>query len=276
MNKLVQYFNVIKKGVAAIGGVNYLFKNKAGIKIQTIFRAIIGFNVAGIKISQAPFRLLMNQKPAFKIITFVNGFSKKEIINAGIKVVTSVSGLFRPTQRPAFKLTQVSYNLTRTVGGNLATLTTQNTQGWTNPNNAISGTNGRIDSVNATFTGNVLAARNGTILLDYANLVNKTELIISSVKLRFYFQTAGTVLNNADVQLKWNKGGADISLATITGDTNASVTPNEYDITSQIASWSDLDNLQTKVLCDSAVSENWTCKLDAIEVEIIASKIDIL
>jgi hypothetical protein len=276
MKKTIQYFNVIKKAVAAIGGVNYLFKNKAGIKIQTIFKAIIGFNVAGIKISQAPFRLLIKQNPAFKIITFVNGFSKKEMLNAGIKVVTSVSGLFRPTQKPAFKLTQVSYNLTRTVGGNLATLSTTNTQGWTNPNNAISGTNGRRDAVNSTFAGNLLATRNGTILLDYDNLVNKSELIISSVKLRFYFQTAGTVLNNADVQLKWNKGGGDISLATITGNLNASVTPNEYDITSEILSWSDLDNLRTKVLCDSTVGETWTCNLDAIEVEIIASKIDIL
>jgi hypothetical protein len=274
MNKLVQYFNVIKKGV---GGVNYLFKNKAGIKIQTIFKAIIGFNVAGIKISQAPFRLLMKQNPAFKIRTFASGFSKKEIINAGIKVVTSVSGLFRPTQRPAFKLTQVSYNLIRTVGGNLATLTTPNTQGWTNPNNAISGTNGRRDGVNATFTGNVLAARNGTISLDYANLVKKSELTISSVKLRFYYQTAGTVLNNGDTRLYFTLDGINFNiLAQIAGDKNVSVVPDEFNITSSISSWNDLDNIVCGVICVSAVAETWTCNLDAIEVEIIASKIDIL
>lgn len=270
------YFNIKKIVSSVVGSINFLLVTKPSITLQTILSVLVSENKIGAKISQPPFTLLVEENPAINIITSAVGEADQEINTPSLNISSVNSAIVKSPQTPSFDLQQLIYNLTRTVGGNSASLSTTGTQGWTNASNSVSGTNGRKDSLNATFTGQALATRNGTISIDYENLINKNELIIRSVILKFYFQISGTTLNNGDTQLKWNKGGADFSLITITGNENSSVTAEEFDITSEISSWTDLDNLQTKILCSSTVAETWSCNLDAIEVEIIANKTDVI
>jgi hypothetical protein len=258
------------------GSINVVTNANPAIEMKSILKAILDNDIIGVKIEQSPFKMLVQETPYLKVVTSVTGQSNQAEQNPAIGISSVNTAVVKTLQTPAFDMQQITYNLNRNVGGNAVVISTANTQGWTNPNNAISGTNGQRDGLNATFAANALATRNGTVILDYSNLVNKSELIISSVKLRFYYKVAGTVLNNADVQLKWNKGNSDIALATITGDKDASIIPDEFDITASISSWADLDTLKTKVVCDAAMAETWTCAFDAAEYLVLASKIDVI
>lgn len=256
---------------------------KPGIEMhKLVLQAIIGYLTSGVAISQSPVTLRIDQKPATLITTSASGSAALIDVKPAqaVSLVTSGSN-DKPQSLPAGKITRVQYNLTRLVGGNAVALTTTNTQGWASEANAISGTNGLNDGSSAVFTGNALATRNGTITLNYPDSATKLDLVISSVILRFYMSTAGTVLNNADVQLKYNIGAGLVALETITGDVASLTTPRSFDITSAVIAggvqatiWGRIDALLAQVTCDAALAETWTCNLDAIVVEIIAARTD--
>lgn len=265
------------------GAPNVISSIMPASSLQTLLNAIIGQVKNSAVITADRFSLRIDQKPAGLITTRADGSASVSQLPAGnlSNLVSGSNG--KPVALPATRINRVLYSLSRRVGGNLTTLTTTNTQGWTNPNNAISGTDALRDGSSATFTGNALATRNGTLQLDYANSVNKTELVITLCRLHFYISVAGTTLNNADVQLKYNIGNGLVTLQTITGDVSNLTTPLTFDITSLVTAggvqatiWGRIDALITQVVADSAIAEAYTVNLDAIEVEIVASKTDTL
>lgn len=139
---------------------------------------------------------------------------------------------------------------------------------WASDANATGDHNGS----DATIAGNALGARNGRLVLDFADFPNKHLLIIDSVKLHFYSNQAGTIANNGDLKHQWRRatGGAWTTLATHTGNVDFMTTPQTFDITASIGSWKDLEALQAGVEFNAAVAELQTAAVDAVEIEIVA------
>lgn len=182
---------------------------------------------------------------------------------------------FKVQEAPAFDIVQITYNLTRRIGGNAVTETAvAGRTDWASDANAISGTGGVHDGSSATFAANALGARGGQLELSYTDAVGKGDLTITSAKLYFYGNVAGTLLNNADVQLKYDVGAGFVTLETITGNADFSVTPKIHDITAALTDWTKYNALRTACYASSALGEGWTAACDAVEIEILATRTD--
>lgn len=175
-----------------------------------------------------------------------------------------------PTQQvPAFDIVQITYNFTTRVGADAAA--NLGPDNWTNPNNAT-GLNGSGNG-NATSAGEALNARTRSLQLGYPNFPNKGPLTISTVRLHFYVEQAGTALNNGDLRLRYNVGGGLVTLETITGNVSNLNSPRTFDITAAVGgSWTNLDALIAQVEHRTDAAENLiTAAVNAVEVEIISS-----
>jgi hypothetical protein len=200
----------------------------------------------------------------------------KPAVNAAFALAALMSQ-FNSSKLPAFKsnLQKVSC-VTRTGGNATSEVAVAGRTDWASDANAVSGTNGIHDGSDATFAGNLTAARGGHLILDYAEtpFANKHALTIESVKLFFYGNVAGTALNNADVQLRYGlAAGAEpaTTLATITGNDAFAATPKEFDITAAVTHWAHLNDLRTGMRANAATGETWTAACDAIEVEVASN-----
>lgn len=231
--------------------------------------------IAGAAAKLAPVSMTTRQVAGLRFANRATG-TIKPTAKAGVSARNRMTATpAKPVHESGLQVARVSFDLTRRVGGNaVAETAVGGRTDWASDANVISGTNGLHDGSVATFAGNALGARGGQLELSYADSVNKTELVISSVKLHFYGRVFNTSLNNADVQLRWSKGGAFTTLETIAGDSDFRTTPKTHDITASIAGWADIDALKTAFRADAAALETWQAEADACEVEIVAQKID--
>ena len=178
------------------------------------------------------------------------------------------------SQVPSFEMVRIQYDLNRRVGGNGSADVTGT---WTNRANA----EGIHNASDATSTGAVGAASR-KLRLDYANHTDKTELTISQVNLHIYVQSAGNTGGLlGSVTMSYNIGAGEVIPSGWNARTDTfdfTTTPATIDITSAIGGdWSKLDALQTFILHTyNALSTTFTVSVDAIEVEVIASKTDTL
>ena len=168
-------------------------------------------------------------------------------------------------------LERIGFDLVGRYGANaVAETAVAGRTDWTNDANATGVRNGS----SAGFAGDALGARGGQLELDYADPVGKDSLVISSARLLFYVQVAGTLLDNADVQLRYAiGGGAFVTAATITGDVNALTVPRVVDLTALATSWPLVASVRAAVRADAGLGETWTAALDAVELEVIASRV---
>lgn len=234
---------------------------------------------------------LINQKPSLRFAlsaltaygTVVNAGIRTSLLGiAGIIGLTNIKAAVRLStvirsyltpHTPAFNIVQVTYNLTKRAGADaVAETAVGGRTDWASDASATGIHNGG----NATFAGNLLGARGGQLELSYPNSVGKSELTITSGKLYFYGSVSGTLLNNADVQLKYDVGAGFVTLETITGDADFSATPKVHDISAALNTWGKFDALRAAVSASSAAAETWSATLDAVEIEILANRTDAL
>lgn len=234
-------------------------------------------NAAGVGVAQA-----VNGSPRVPetpavVVSTVNSGAAKPAQTPGIDVETRNSGTAKPAQTPGIEWQQVTINLTHRKG---ATVASEEAVAGLTDWGSITNAEGEPNGNNAIISGDTTARRAGLLRLNYQDFVDKTALTISSVKLRFYFQMAGTVANNGDCRLYYDIGAGDVLLEAFTGNINHindTQGAREYDITTAIGGdWSKLNTLSSAVVFDRDVLETWTCAVNAVQVEVLASRTDTL
>lgn len=222
------------------------------------------------------------QEVGFTQTTENVGTPRKVETRAGLQVTTRNLGTpAPPLQRSGIAVTRLQYDLVHRSGGNAVhqELGCTGRVDWTNTANALGKA---TDESIAQLSGNALAARDGILVLNYANFVDKTELTIDQVRLIFYCQQTGTLANNGNHDHRWRKvsGGAWTVLETFTGNHNTTDSGTgglAYDITAGITSWTDLNFIETGCRqCLDLAEVNITALVNAIELEVTASRTDVI
>lgn len=272
---MARIFQTVVKKITTVvsGGVNATAVQRVGLRLTNRLSALLATVRAGVRVSQGPTSLTITQRPALRLTSRVD---------SGLVTITQRPALrlsnvlTAPTtvQKPAVNITQVTYNLVSDKGADTVTESAVGGRtDWASDSNA-SGVN---NSTMATFAAAATGARGGRLDLAYANYLNKTELTITKVELRFYGRVFNTVLNDADVRLQYNIGAGDVTLETITGDADYRSTPKTHDITSAIGGdWSKLDAITTHCRANAALGETWQAELDAVVVHVEANRTDTL
>lgn len=262
-------FQSIKKiFVVGSGGGFIASVVKPAIQQTLILSGRMAETAAGFAVSASRHVARVAQNPAVLIsLLNVTGTSTTEQ-----KPAFSLSTLlgFRVEKAPAAKITQITYSLVRRVGGNAQAAVGN---AWTNPANAINGTDGLHNGSSATCAGSVGGNTFG-IELDYLDHVNKSELTITDAKLHFYCSVTGDNTGlRSSMALSYNIGAGLVALETVNGNFNALTTPRTHTI--PLTTWAQFNALKARVVetC-AAVSNGVTASLDAIEIEITAVKTD--
>ena len=273
-------FPIIRRITQGAGGVTNIVRVSVGILTRIV---ITLFNTApqivGFVIDAGHVTLTRLQRLGISITTVIDGTPSDAVIVTGLVVAPENSGSADvPLGVTGIGITRIQYDLVHRSGGNASSEENGCTgrQDWTDIANA----EGRADGLTfATMQGNALGARDGILVLNYANFANKSELVISQVLLRFICGQGGTVLNNGNHDHRWRKnGGAWTVLQIFTGNHDSPGTDGVvYAITASITGWSDLDGLETGVRQCMDLGENFiTAYVDAVEVDITAAKVDTL
>jgi hypothetical protein len=272
-------FPIIRRITQGAGGVTNIVRVSVGILTRIV---ITLFNTApqivGFVIDAGHVTLTRLQRLGISITTVIDGTPSDAVIVTGLVVAPENSGSADvPLGVTGIGISRIQYDLVHRSGGNASSEENGCTgrQDWTD----VAQAEGLADGLTATMQGNALGARDGILVLNYANFTNKSELVISQVLLRFICGQSGTVLNNGNHDHRWRKnGGAWTVLQIYTGNHQADESVGEiYDITASITGWSDLDGLETGVRQCMDIGENFIiANVDAVEVDITAAKVDTL
>lgn len=251
---------------ALSGAANFLLRVTGGVVLTTVGTFRMSQAVSGF-IADAGRQILRAREAAGIVLTHLVSGTVRPLQVAGIALTSRLDAGGAGTRNvPGMKIRRIQFDLTHRRGANAQAGTGD---AWTNPGNAIDGTDGKHNGTVATRAGQVLSATDGTLTLDYPNFANKSTMTITSVKLHFYVQQAGTVLNNGGLILR---DGATV-LETITGDVNSLTTPRTFDVTAAHTTWASLDSLQSVVRANLGIGTNLvTCSVDAVELEVVATE----
>lgn len=220
-----------------------------------------------LSVALGPLLARIQQKPAIGVTARAGGSPVSSSVKPAVDTDLRV-GLKPVQQSPAAEIVRVVYSLNHRSG-----VQSQSVSGdaWTNPSNVLGIHNGTVASISASLT----AAKSSVFTLPFADFVNKTDLTITTVRLHYYCSQTGTVLNNAATRLRYDFGGTDIELEILTGDVSSLTTPRTFDITASVGgSWTQLNALRGIISFQSATAESYTFNLDAIELEVIATRTD--
>lgn len=202
-----------------------------------------------------------------------SGDAAKPAQSPGINTSARISE-FNSPQVPSVDIVQVVYNLSHRSGSNAATEANGPCarQDFDTPANA----QGLHNATVCACPGNALAARCGRLNMAYADFVGKSELTISQVQLHYY--TNVTRLLSASMTLGYNIGAGDVTLEVVSATANNLTAPRTHDITAAIGGdWSKLNALVSHVIADlAALALNDTVQVDAVELEVTASRTDSL
>lgn len=268
------YPTIVKRFIQGAPGAGFIASLiRSGIELMDRFTLLGGTILSGISASAADYRLRTAQTPGFIIdLSGVDG-AAMPAQNPALDHKTVIEQ-FQTPETPALELVRLTYNLTHRSGANAVTEANGacGRQDFDTPANAQGLANGTL----STCASAALAARCGRLNLAYANFANKSELTITQVNLHFYY-SQNSLLSCVSTG-GFNFGGADTQLFSNAVNTvvNALTTPQTYNITASVAgSWTDLDNLRTYVIAEiGALSPTEKVEVDAVELEVIASKID--
>lgn len=226
---------------------------------------------AAVMVDAARQALRIEQKPAVAISLF--GMTGQAVSPQKLVAFAQTARIsdFKDQDTPAFDLVQASYSLVRRVGGDVAANVTG---AWTNLANAQD----RADAASATSAGAVTAGSR-KLRLDYPNQVGKGDLTITAVRLHLFGAVTGdpTSLLSTTV-VSFNAGAGEQTLETILGEFANLGTPRTYDLFALgVDSWAEIDALQTFLShAFGTASATVSCAVDAIEVEVVASRTDAL
>lgn len=258
-------------GGVITAALNFPAKITAGIA-QAIVTRLTGSRVTvGVLAGVANIKAKVRNELSVSQITYATGTSNADQ-SAGIEqdIKMELAGM---PQNAGVTVNKTKIGLVHQSGANVATNIGANA--WTNPANA----QGLRNNVSATGVSNALGARTYQLRLEYPNHVNKTELTITKVQLRFSTSQAGTLLDNGNVQLgyRFATSGAFTMLSTRTGNFNDITGPAlAFDITAAVGGdWSKLNALETTVLCALPLAvTNINVACDAVTVYIEATRED--
>lgn len=255
----------------APGGPNAKAEVKPSLALSTVIAGTSDKPVIGSALAFDAGRatLLTRMSPGVALSTVNSGDPAKPLAVPGPKLssILNVGGASH-RQSPGVNLAQVAYDLTHRRGGSTVVTST----GWTSPANAIDGTNGRSNGTNAQSPGSV-GGNTNTLVLSYPVQPSRTDLTISLVRLHFYWaQSATFVASSFTFAYSLNGGGAYTNLAA------PSPSPTAYDITVAVGGdWAKIAALRTRVIAiHNAGSAVENFNIDAIEVEVVASRTDLI
>lgn len=244
---------------AASGTANFLSRITAGFVLTTSVVLKMA-QTMGTVLTQSPITLRIAETVG---LVFTN---------------KSVYTTAKPIGIPGGRIVQTKVDLVQTVN---ATSVVQTAVGGRSDWALISSSTGVPDSDNglppttptncANIAGSLLTAIGGRLDLSYAATAGKTTLTITKVELLFYVRQNGTALNNGNLITQWSKGGAPITLQTITGDVNNIGTPIIYDITASIATWAEIDLIKTYASFSVASTNLTTANVDAVQRRVTAT-----
>jgi cytochrome c5 len=200
-----------------------------------------------------------------------NSGQSKPAVSTGI-INTARCIASAASQSPGFEIVRAVYNLTHLSGSNGAS--NIGTNDWATPANAQGINNATV----ATAAGDTLAVRAYKLSLAYADFANKSDLTITSAKLRYYIKQTGTALNNGGLSLKWQSTGALITVTTITDDQDLLTVPYLVDLfAAGVTTWAQLDALIARVDLDLPIATALVnASVDAVTLEVVASRTDTL
>lgn len=267
---------IVKRFIQGAPGAGFIASViRSGIELINRFTLLGGTILPGISASATNSRLRTAQQDTGFLASLrpVTGSVAPLAQNPALNHKTVIAQ-FQTPENPALELVRLTYNLTHRSGANAVTEANGacGRQDFDTPANAQGLANGTL----STCASAALAARCGRLNLAYANFANKSELTITQVNLHFYY-SQNSLLSCVSTG-GFNFGGADTQLFSNAVNTvvNALTTPQTYNITASVAgSWTDLDNLRTYVIAEiGALSPTEKVEVDAVELEVIASKID--
>ena len=217
---------------------------------------------------------MVDEKPALGISQVHSGTPVKPAPTPALSIVSLLNNRQTP-QNPAAEIVRAQYDLVhRTVSGPPATNAATNLgpQNWTNPANA----QGAHNAVNATAVGNLTAAQDFNLKLDYDNFTNKSGMTITAVKLYYYLNQTGTSLNNGALEWFYSLDGGtnytSVPGAKQTADVNFMTTPSTKDFAGALPTWAQLDLLTVKIRFNPAAAANLVnAAVDAVELEVMAT-----
>lgn len=263
-------WNLIGQIPGAVGGiVNARVVQRIAIKLSVRLSALLSTVKYGISFSQGPTSLTIKNRKGLKFsvrvkeayvqITQRTGISLQNVLSKSPDIVV-----------PGFIISELEYSLTSEKPSNNANQFPEGGRtDWTNIANAEGAADGSV----ASFAANALGVRGGQLRLIFQNYLSKTELTITDVRVNLFISVAGTTLNNANVRvLLILPSVGNYTLATITGDISGS---RSWDVTSIIGGdWGKLDEAQIAVTASSAVGQLWTSTVDAVTLEVEATRLE--
>lgn len=287
----MKIFPVIVKRVAAASRA--VARVTTGLRLSTVVDIIAAKIQAGVSITRTVIEMATLERvgvvlstkntgaasvsvaPGVRVST-ANGpmTSAKPLHRAGARLSTRNSPMdpSKPLSRGAARITQTVITLNGVYGGEGVTEEAVGGRtDWANDVNA----NGKKDAVVASIAGGVGGARGGRLVLDFPAFPNKDGLIISQVRLVYYFRQFDTSLNNGSTKPQWRKVSTDgwTTLQTYAGNINRLVAGDVWVII-PTPTWSELGTIQAALEFDAALGETFKSELDAIHLEIDAEKVE--
>lgn len=271
------YFTFGEVGAPAPSEANSLSDQRAGMVARSVLRYTFDHQAAGMVVEHGAVTMHARQ---------VGGMSSERPTAVGTMAIpehrsglvaeNKLTGVVIPEARPGPEIEQLTFDLTHRRGAASITEVLVGDSGWINESNAAGEPNGGFATLpNPTGVAN----RFGTLVGAHDDFVGKSSLTITAVRLRVYIRVAGTVANNAEVAPEYDLGNATAItiLETITGNVDSIASPRVYDLTAHRAwSWTDLNNFRSRCRALKQPAENWTVELDSMQLEVIATRTDVL
>lgn len=256
------------------GAANFVVRLIVGVAFSTVARLIIGTMRPGIRLS-ATARLVSMLKPGVALLRAFATGTASVLIKPGFALANRATGtLSKPIAVPAFDVVHSFVNLTANRAANAVVEEAVGARtDWANDANATGPVNGSV----ATITGNSLGSRGGRLVLSYPANVAKDALTITKVELKFHINQAGTSLGNGSLRIGYEiNGGARVELAAFTGNIDALVTPQTFDITAAVGGvWSRIPTIKTYVEFNAAALNTSSASVDAVLVHIQANRTEL-
>jgi hypothetical protein len=280
-------FSIIVKRAAeaVVGAINFRADQRAGFRLNVVGSwSALARPVIGFRALLTPITATTLERLGFRVSASASGTAASPLQRAGFRAMNSSSGTTsKPVQRGEARIVRHWAILNGVYGATtVAELATGGRTDWANDNNAL----GKHDGVSATLAGDALAARAGTLQLNYADFPNKDQLTVTAVRVRFFHRLQGTLANNGDQQLQVGVLGSwHQVLQSVVADVDNLAAGNVFALTvdwggtpgtGKITSWSDLNNLYAQVLASCGAAELHTHTLDAVELEVDANRTDTL
>lgn len=249
-------------------GAQFVGLQNVGTKLNTILSTL--FNTTPAVAASPVITAMMPENAAVLTTQLVSGTGQVSV-NEAEQLSTVLDATGSTKEVPAGKIVQIKYDLTGTYGAASATNVTVSGSAWASSANAA----GLHNGTNATHNG-AASAQDAYLNFAWPSFPNKSDadLVISAVSLNFYFQQAGTILNNGGLTLYWGTttNQAANTIANFTGNQNSSVTPYSVDLfAAGITTWTQLATLGARIRGTLAALSGATQSVDAVELVVTAS-----